>query len=391
MQRRLFTLIIVGGILVAPVLRAQGAPLLSDVAPAVRVDRLTLAPYDPSSSRAHALLENGLAVLSRNGQTIRLYEESGALRGESTSEVPLDFLDSPASGEVFMGLRRLSEDEVVHVLFGLDGRPLWQRTLGSVLRFSPSGAFLYTTFDVIDSSQHPAVFDALSGEEVWSSVAVPYWQMAVAANDTMAFYTPKELQLINLETGEAHWSRRVDGDSKHDLGSVTISLNGERIATRTHLDVESDWRVRLRVTGRDGRTLWERTSRPVTDVTNGGTLQGFSDDGRLLAVRDIGSLSVLRSADGEVVSSLEEPRLCCITAFTRDLLVLRPIPGKTRFLRLADTGEIRNDSTLDVALKFIYKVEKQSAKGAVALGSYQALQTERSSGEIRLSHLRLEH
>jgi outer membrane protein assembly factor BamB len=332
------------------------APQTSGAASLQKLDPQSWSEWElalPMGPRGRAaVLEDRVAVLSETGGEIRLLALDGSAIGRVSPKSPLATLVPSPNGRYLLGRADLTEDDHYAVLMTKEGAELWSATLGSTLRFSSSGDFLLASWDAADSSQAPIALRSADGSIAWTDASNPsYWQLSAAADDTAAYYRRDELQLVDLRAGRVLWRRSVEADRRHDLGTVVLSRNGERVAVQYRVALETQPEVVTRVYRADGELEWERRATPVPDVTNGGALKAVSSDGMLVAVDDLDHFAILSGRDGRELSRLQEATVCCIAAFSSDLLALEE-DGTTRLLSLGAEGAIGQDVRLEGTLDF---------------------------------------
>ena len=369
----------------------QIASRLQEVDPQARTAWEVTVPVDPGNPRPrYTVLADRVAVLARDGRTIHFHGLDGRSLREFSSKQRLGGINASPNGALLLAVSNLSEDEHFHQVLAPDGRLLWSATLGSPLRFSPSGNFLITDYDASDASQPPTVLAAETGKIVWQDEAnPPYWDLAAAEDDTLAYYQPGRLTLVDLTSGRQRWQQAVPADPKHDVGRVRISLNGQTVVVETRVDVGTNDKPETRVTrvyDRGGRLSWERRAQPVAGQTNGGVVAAVSEDGAWLAVDDLDSFALLRASDGAATTRIPERHMCCVTAFTREVVVL-DLGAKTRFLRLAPSGTLLADTTLDESLRFLRRFTPHSPGVSGPPGRYVSLLVRLTAGMLTVTEL----
>jgi outer membrane protein assembly factor BamB len=328
----------------------------------------------------HTLVEGGIAVLEDGGRTLRVYGFDGGVRQEVRSAVPSAGIAGSARGDRVLVWSYRGEDEALHRVHDAAGRELWSATLGSALAFSASGRFLLPTWDALDSSVRASAYRAEDGAPAWTGPAGPhYWQLASAENDTLAYYQPGQLELVDLPSGRARWQRRVPADADSDFGRLRMSRDGAAIVVQSHQVASGTRRILTTAFDASGAELWQKQAEVVPGATNGGVLKAISSDGRLVALDDVDAFSILRVSDGTEVARLPRRSPWRILAFTEDMLAF-DLGGRTRVLRLRE-GAITGDYTVEEPLEFFYRIEAEAG------GRYRSVAKKRATGRLELSEV----
>ena len=313
------------------------------------------------------VLPDRVAVLAPAGDALQIHDTTGALIERVALPGPLDGIAASPRGDRLLGVLSIDEDRFRHTVLGIDGSLVWSRTVGSPLRFSPSGDFLLTRHDALDASQPPTAFRARDGEVAWTDDENPvYWSLDASADNRLAYYRPGLLRLIELPTGRSLWERTVPADEAHDFGEVILSLSGDTVVIRTRLEAEHGEKRLTRVYDGSGGLLWERLSERGAGETEG-RIAAVSSDGSLLARLDPAGLSILNAADGRVVDRIEGRRLCCVTAFTDEMLALSR-PRESRVYRLR-RGALQGAVRFSEPVRFVFRADAGSGPGIPAPGT----------------------
>jgi len=350
------------------------------------------------SGLIYAVLKNGIAALSPDGQTIYCYDFNGQLKWQAPGTQSNSFygsLQSSVDGEYLYLSYAINEDVFTSAVYNAEGQLLWTSDYDSPFSISPSGKYLIALYDALDQSMSLTVLDLATGKMLWKVDRVPphfYWQAAAGQNDKIIYYNGGKLKLFQLEDGKLLWEKSVEFESRADLSNVHISNMGNVISFNCFLTIDNYNRLRsdpksiMYIFDEDSELLWHRVKTITPQKSNGGRVEGISHGGEYIAISDGARFSFYDIKTQKELWMIIENGLNLIAKFTKNILAFYPriSPASTKLITLKENGNIDNNHTLAEFIDFRYEQQANLLFKTDGLSNAMPIVVKKTNGQFVL-------